>query len=43
MIRTPQPRRSTMTTIDLTDEEHAAVAAAIRRAVEDDKFPHARA
>jgi hypothetical protein len=30
-----------MPTIDLTDEEHAAVTAAIRRAVEDDKFPHA--
>jgi hypothetical protein len=30
-----------MPTIDLTDEEHAAVKAAIRRAVEDDKFPHA--
>jgi hypothetical protein len=25
----------------LTDEEHAAVTAAIRRAVEDDKFPRA--
>jgi hypothetical protein len=30
-----------MPTIDLTDEEHAAIMAAIRRAVEDDKFPHA--
>jgi hypothetical protein len=30
-----------MPTIDLTDEEHAAVTAAIRRAVEDDKFPRA--
>jgi hypothetical protein len=30
-----------MPTIDLTDEEHAAVMAAIRRAVGDDKFPHA--
>jgi hypothetical protein len=30
-----------MPTIDLTDE-YAAVRAAIRRAVEDDKFPHAQ-
>lgn len=30
-----------MPTINLTDEEHAAVTAAIRRAVEDDKFPRA--
>ena len=29
-----------MPTIDLTDDELAAVTAAIRRAVEDDKFPH---
>jgi hypothetical protein len=28
-------------TIDLTDDELAAVTAAIRRAIEDDKFPHA--
>src|ERR1700689_2895108 len=28
-------------TINLTDDEHAAVTAAIRRAIEDDKFPHA--
>jgi hypothetical protein len=28
-------------TINLTDDELAAVAAAIRRAIEDDKFPHA--
>jgi hypothetical protein len=28
-------------TIDLPDDELAAVTAAIRRAVEDDKFPHA--
>jgi hypothetical protein len=28
-------------TIDLPDDELAAVAAAIRRAIEDDKFPHA--
>jgi hypothetical protein len=30
-----------MPTIDLPDDELAAVAAAIRRAIEDDKFPHA--
>jgi hypothetical protein len=30
-----------MPTIDLTDEEYAAVRAAIRRAVKDDKFPRA--
>jgi hypothetical protein len=30
-----------MPTIDLTDDEVAAVTAAIRRAIEDDKFPHA--
>jgi hypothetical protein len=28
-------------TINLTDDELAAVAAAIRRAIEDDRFPHA--
>jgi hypothetical protein len=28
-------------TISLTDDELAAVAAAIRRAIEDDKYPHA--
>jgi hypothetical protein len=28
-------------TINLTDDELAAVAAAIRRAIEDDKFPYA--
>ena len=28
-------------TIDFTDDELAAVAAAIRRAIEDDQFPHA--
>jgi len=28
-------------TIDLTDDERAAVAAAIRRAIEDARFPHA--
>jgi hypothetical protein len=30
-----------MPTIDLTDDEHAAVTAAIRRLTEEDKFPHA--
>jgi hypothetical protein len=30
-----------MPTIDLTDAEHAAVTATVRRAIEDDKFPHA--
>jgi hypothetical protein len=30
-----------MPTIDLTDEEHAAAIAAIRRAVEQDRFPRA--
>jgi hypothetical protein len=30
-----------MPTIDLPDDELAAVTAAIRRAIEDDKFPHA--
>jgi hypothetical protein len=30
-----------MPTIDLTDDELAAVTAAIRRAIEEDKFPHA--
>jgi hypothetical protein len=30
-----------MPAIDLTDDELAAVTAAIRRAVEDDKFPRA--
>jgi hypothetical protein len=28
-------------TINLTDDELAAVTATIRRAIEDDKFPHA--
>ena len=28
-----------MPTIDLTDAEHAAITALIRRAIEDDKFP----
>jgi hypothetical protein len=32
-----------MPTIDLTHEEHAAVIAAIRRAIETDRFPHAHA
>jgi hypothetical protein len=30
-----------MTTINLTDDELAAVTVAIRRAIEDDRFPHA--
>jgi hypothetical protein len=30
-----------MPTIDLPDDELAAVTAAIRRLIEDDKFPHA--
>jgi hypothetical protein len=30
-----------MPTIDLTDDEYAAVTAAIRRAIETDRFPHA--
>ena len=30
-----------MPTIDLTDDELAALAAAIRRLIEDDRFPHA--
>ena len=30
-----------MPTIDLTDDELAAVTAAVRRAIEDDKFPRA--
>ena len=30
-----------MPTIDLTDDEHAAVTAAIGRLIEEDKFPHA--
>ena len=30
-----------MPTIDLPDDELAAVAAAIRRAIEDDRYPHA--
>jgi hypothetical protein len=30
-----------MPTIDLTEDEHAAVTAAIRRLIEEDKFPHA--
>jgi hypothetical protein len=35
------PRSSTYKGIDLTDAELAAVAAAIRRAIEDDRFPRA--
>jgi hypothetical protein len=30
-----------MPTIDLTDEEHAAVTAAVRRSIADDKYPMA--
>jgi hypothetical protein len=30
-----------MPTIDLTEDEHAAVMAAIRRAIEEDRFPRA--
>ena len=30
-----------MPTIDFTDDEHAAVTAAIQRLIEEDKFPHA--
>ena len=30
-----------MPTIDLTDAEHAAVTALIRRAIEEDRFPRA--
>ena len=30
-----------MPTIDLTEEEHAAAIAAIRRAIEQDRFPRA--
>jgi hypothetical protein len=30
-----------MPTIDLTNEEHAAVTAAVRRTIEQDRFPHA--
>ena len=30
-----------MPTIHLTNAEHAAVAAALRRAIEDDRYPHA--
>jgi hypothetical protein len=30
-----------MPTINLTDDEHAAVTAAIRRAIEEDRFPRA--
>ena len=30
-----------MPTVDLTDDEHAAITALIRRAIEEDKFPRA--
>ena len=35
------PISKAVPTIDLTDNEHAAVTAAVRRAVEDDRFPRA--
>ena len=37
----PVLRPPDVPTINLTDDELAAVTAAIRRAVEDDKYPHA--
>jgi hypothetical protein len=33
--------KSTLPTIDLPDDEHAAVTAAVRRAIEEDRFPRA--
>ncbi len=30
-----------MPLLDLTDEEHAAVTTAVRRAIAEDKYPHA--
>jgi hypothetical protein len=30
-----------MPSIELTDEEHAALAAALRRLINEDRFPHA--
>jgi hypothetical protein len=33
--------KTTLPTIDLTDAEHAAVTALIRRAIEEDRFPRA--
>lgn len=30
-----------MPTIDLTDDEHAALTAAVRRTIREDKFPNA--
>jgi len=30
-----------MPTIDFTDDEHAAVSRAVRRAIDEDRFPHA--
>ena len=29
-----------MPAIDLTEEEHAAVTAAVRRTIDEDRFPH---
>ena len=37
----PDHIRPVMPTINLTADELAAVTAAIRRAIEDDRFPHA--
>jgi hypothetical protein len=43
--RRPEPQcgrgRLDHLTIDLTDDEHAAATAAVRRAVEEDRFPRA--
>jgi hypothetical protein len=30
-----------MPTIDFSDDEHAAVTRAVRRAIDEDRFPHA--
>jgi hypothetical protein len=30
-----------MPTIDFSDDEHAAVTRAVRRTIDDDRFPHA--
>jgi hypothetical protein len=35
--------KATLPTIDLTDAEHAAVTTLIRHAIEQDRFPRARA
>jgi hypothetical protein len=39
--RDPDTAAKSMPMIDLTDEKHAAVTAAIRRLVDEDRFPHA--